>query len=52
MIREGGKGQGICEHEGNTKIMAAQTPSDELKSRFLYRLTPVVIGDSRGVGEL
>lgn len=29
MIKERGNGQGICEHEGNLKIMAAETPSDE-----------------------
>lgn len=29
MIRERGNGQGICEHEGNLKITAAVTPSDE-----------------------
>lgn len=29
MIKERGNGQGICEHEGNLKIMAAQTPSYE-----------------------
>lgn len=29
MIKERGNGQGICEHDGNLKIMAAQTPSYE-----------------------